>query len=96
MTREEIIDFCEMKSQLEPENEDIFNSIIEELEQEPFINKTCVSKGACHEDKIEILDKIRDEIENQEKWLMSAGYNAYNVDIAFNSIKKVLKEREEY
>ena len=33
MTREEIIDFCEMKSQLEPENEDIFNYIIKALEE---------------------------------------------------------------
>lgn len=35
MTREEIIDFCEMKSQLEPENEDFFNYIIKSLEKEP-------------------------------------------------------------
>lgn len=42
--------------------------------------------------KTEVLDKIRAEIDRQEKWLMCAGYNAYNVDIAFNSIKKVLKE----
>ena len=35
MTREEIIDFCDMKAQLEPENEDIFNAIIKALEQEP-------------------------------------------------------------
>ena len=35
MTREEIIDFCNMKAQLEPENEDIFNAIIKALEQEP-------------------------------------------------------------
>lgn len=34
-----------------------------------------------------ILDKIRAEIERQEKWLMIAGYNCYNVDIAFNAIK---------
>ena len=47
MTREEIIDFCEMKSQLEPENEDIFNYIIKLLEQEPKTN---------------VLDKIRAEI----------------------------------
>ena len=75
---------------------DACKGAIDLLEQEPFINKPCVSKGACHEDKIEVLDNIKAEIENQEKWLMSAGYNAYNVDIAFNSIKKVLKEREEY
>lgn len=35
MTREEIIEFCEMNSQLEPENEDVFNYIIEVLRQEP-------------------------------------------------------------
>ena len=35
MTREEIIDFCDMKAQLESENEDIFKAIIKALEQEP-------------------------------------------------------------
>ena len=39
MTREEIIDFCDMKAQLEPENEDIFKAIIEALEQEPVLDK---------------------------------------------------------
>jgi hypothetical protein len=39
MTKEEIIDFCEMKSQFEPENEDIFNYIIKALEQEPILDK---------------------------------------------------------
>ena len=42
-----------------------------------------------------ILDKIRAEIEKQEKWLLQAGYNAYNVDIAFSSIKSVLAESED-
>ena len=41
-----------------------------------------------------ILDKIRAEIETQEKWLAQAGYNAYNVDIALNTIKLVLAEME--
>lgn len=45
--------------------------------------------------KTEVLDKIKAEIDRQEKWLMDAGYNAYNVDIAFNSIKSVLSESEE-
>lgn len=36
---------------------------IKALEQEPFINKPCISKGVCHEDKIKVLDKIRAEIE---------------------------------
>jgi hypothetical protein len=43
----------------------------------------------------DVIDKIRAEIEKQEKWLMQAGYNAYNVDIAFNSIKLALSESEE-
>ena len=37
-----------------------------------------------------ILNKIRAEIEAQEKWLAEAGYNAYNVSIAFESIKHAL------
>lgn len=40
------------------------------------------------------LDKIRTEIEKQDNWLAQAGYNAYNVDIAFNSIKRVIAESE--
>ena len=47
------------------------------------------------EPKTEVLDKIRAEIEKQEKWLLLAGLNAYNVDIAFSSIKAVLAESEE-
>lgn len=35
MTREEIKVFCDMKAQLEPENEDIFKAIIKALEQGP-------------------------------------------------------------
>lgn len=42
----------------------------------------------------QILDEIRAEIERQEKWLMDAGYNAYNVDIAFDAIKSVVKGSE--
>lgn len=45
--------------------------------------------------KTEVLDKIKAEINRQEKWLMDAGYNAYNLDIAFNSIRSVVKESEE-
>jgi len=44
---------------------------------------------------IDVLDKIRAEIDRQEKWLLQAGYTAYNVDIAFDAIKAVLAERSE-
>lgn len=43
----------------------------------------------------DVLDKIRAEIDRQEKWLLQAGYTAYNVDIAFDAIKTVLAESEE-
>lgn len=41
-----------------------------------------------------VLDKIRAEVEKQEKWLFLAGLTTYNVDIAFSSIKAVLAESE--
>lgn len=33
------------------------------MDQKPFINKPCISEGVCREDKIQVLDKIRAEIE---------------------------------
>ena len=38
-------------------------AISKNLEQEPFINKPCVSEKSCEHDKNEVLDKIRAEIE---------------------------------
>ena len=37
---------------------------IKALEQEPFINKPCVSSGVCEHDKQKVLDKIRAEIKS--------------------------------
>lgn len=31
--------------------------------EQPFINKSCISEGVCHEDKVNVLEKIRAEIE---------------------------------
>lgn len=83
--------------------------ILELLEQEPC--EDCISREKLdkalrnfvrnfpsinpQEPKLDTLDEIRAEIDRQEKWLMDAGYNAYNVDIAFNSIRSVVKESEE-
>ena len=41
MTKEEIIEFCKMKAELEPENEDIYEAIIKALEQD---SENCVSR----------------------------------------------------
>lgn len=39
-----------------------------------------------------VIDSVRAEIDRQEKWLLQAGYTAYNTDIAFDAIKAVLAE----
>lgn len=39
------------------------------------------------EEHNDVLDKIMCEIEEQEIWLLQAGYNHYNVDIALDAIK---------
>ena len=62
-------------------------------EEEPFYRALSLGiKGIKALEQEPILDKIRAEIERQEKWLMDAGYNAYNVDIAFSSIKLVVNK----
>lgn len=43
------------------------------LEQEPFINKPCVSSGVCEHDKNKVLDKIRVEIEGLQTYLCFKG-----------------------
>lgn len=41
------------------------------------------------------IDKVKEELERQRKWLFKAGYNAYNIDIAFDTIKSLLKGEQE-
>lgn len=97
MTREEAIEVIKQDIPCEHDTDliEAFDMAIKALEQEPFINKPCVSHQVCHEDKVKVLDKIRAEIERQEKWLLQAGCTTYNVDIAFDSIKSVLAESED-
>ena len=35
---------------------------IKVLKQEPFMNKPCVSAGVCEHDKMQVLEKLRAEI----------------------------------
>lgn len=41
-------------------------------------------------EKKNLLNKIRAEIDRQEKWLLQAGCNIHNVDIALDVIKSTL------
>ena len=51
----------------------------------PPVKKEC---RGCHYNDGEV--HVVAEIEAQEKWLAEAGYNAYNVGVAFCTIKRAL------
>ena len=56
------------------------------IEQDPFINKSCVSSGVCEHDKQKVLDKIRAEIK-----ALSPEPTAYDV-IDGNPVKDAVWE----
>lgn len=85
---------CGAKMVEPQESEDEWVSEISETEIKAMTKEQNYMRG-YKDGKSDILDKIRAEIERQEKWLLRAGYNAYNVDIAFSSIKSVLAESED-
>lgn len=69
MTREEAIEVIKLAmAQVEwdypMDYAAAFDMAIKALEQEPFINKPCVSSGVCEHDKNEVLDKIRAQIKS--------------------------------
>ena len=80
---------------------DVWEKAEKALKQEPKtdtwsikeVADTLVKHGLIVEQE-PILDKIRAEINRQEKWLLQAGYTAYNVDIALDAIKSVVAESE--
>ena len=59
---------------------------IKALEQQPFINKPCISEGVCREDKVQVLDKIRAEIERRKK---NSGGDPSR-DLAFNVCLQII------
>lgn len=69
MSKEEILDY--FKDINHAYNDctkyDTLKSMLDEL-QDPFINKPCVAHQICHEDKVKVLDKIRDEIVHLHDW----------------------------
>ena len=67
MTNEEAIAYLEradstVYKKIKTKTAEALEMAIQALEQQPFINKPCVSEGICREDKIQVLDKIRAEI----------------------------------
>lgn len=73
--------------------------VIKALEQQPFINKPCISEGVCREDKIQVLNKIRSEIEqlrlHKAEFLTSDGKACVDSQEVFNIIDKYRVESED-
>lgn len=93
MTKAEAI--AELKRDIELENdftEDYINAVnmaIEALEQEPFINKPCVSSGVCEHDKNKVLDEIRAEIEELKP--NNPNFKGYfEQNVALNKVLEVI------
>ena len=53
---------------------------IEVLEQESFINKSCISSGVCKHDKNEVLNKIRAEIMKFQLYKMFEGEDTFYIE----------------
>ena len=76
------------------------NMAIKALEQEPFINKPCVSSGVCEHDKQKVLDKIRAEIEkeiiprNSDQYDHEAMWQNLGLRMALKVINKYKAESE--
>ena len=60
--------------------------------KEPFINKPCISEGVCHEDKMQVLEKIKAEIEH----MIPFSKEALSMKLGMlEIIDKYMKESEE-
>lgn len=69
---------------------------IKSLEQEPFINKPCVSEKACEHDKQMVLDKIRAEIDEQYDRVYPYNIScAEGLEMALDIIDKYKEESED-
>ena len=74
-------------------NENTYGSKVIRKEAVEIVEDVCIKREPSVSPQ-PILAKIRAEIDIQEKWLVQAGYNAHNVDIAFDAIKHLLTESE--
>lgn len=69
-------------------NYEVLNELVPKTQE---LHRTIFDKG-YEQGQRQVIDELRAEIERQEKWLMDAGYNTYNVDIALDAIKLAVAE----
>lgn len=74
------------------------NGIVVLKEKEPFMNKPCISAGVCEHDKLQLLDRIKADIEKQQYGFMNSKDYAngvrFGLMLAYKIIKKYKKEIE--
>ena len=85
----EVLRTCMIVDDAESHIIEALNIAVEALEQEPMVEIDLYSVIKQKYIERDVLDKIRAEIDREGKWLMQAGYTAYNVDIAFDAIKNI-------
>ena len=56
---------------------------------QPFINKPCVSEGVCREDKIQVLDKIKEEIKDNTYFINET---TEKEGIDFETVEKIINK----
>lgn len=66
--------------------------ILELIEQEPYINKSCISSGVCEHDKNKAMDKVRAEIMNWQTDIHDNEYDAESHDFVFERIYEIIDE----
>ena len=74
------------------------NGIVVLKEKNPFINKPCISGGVCEHDKLQLLDRIKSDIEQkQNDYMDSKDYDngvRFGLMLAYKTINKYKKEIE--
>ena len=58
-----------------------YKMAIKALQQEPFINKPCVSSGVCEHDKNNVLEEIREEIKELRNFYF-VNFQGYSMSVA--------------
>lgn len=79
----------EVLNDLDKTTVDSCEGAIKLLEQEPFINKPCVSEKVCEHDKQMVLDKIRAEIE-QNAYPIVHGVNNHEKGMTLYGILQII------
>lgn len=65
--------------------DEIYN--LPSVKPQPFINKPCISEGVCREDKIQVLDKIKEEIRDNTYFINEI---TEKEGIDFETVEKII------